>query len=81
MAKLSFVEDPQQPGKVFRLLQCDCGTKFLIVDLFEEQCPNCRQLYNGAGQKLIPAKYWEEETGETMADIHSQRDPEWVGHA
>ena len=80
MAKINFVEDPKQPGRVLRLLTCDCGTKFIIWDWFEEQCPNCRQLYNGAGQKLAPKQCWGEETGETLADIYAAYDPEEIGH-
>ena len=64
MVKLSFVEDPKQPGVVLRLLNCDCGTNFLIIDLWQEQCPGCRQLYNAAGQKLVPSNIFD-------------LDPEW----
>lgn len=81
MAKLSFVEDSQNPGKVLRLLSCDCGTQFIIADYWEDQCPGCRQLYNGAGQKLVPAQYWGEETGETLADIYNPIDPEGFRYA
>jgi hypothetical protein len=79
MSEIGFYEHPDQPGKVLRIITCDCGQSFEVIDWFEEQCPVCGQLYNGAGQKLAPRDQWGEETGETLADIYSPIDPEEVG--
>jgi hypothetical protein len=81
MGKIGFYEDPDRPGKVIRVLSCQCGADFELIDWFEEQCPKCGRSYNGAGQELAPKSQWGEETGETLADIYSPIDPEEVGHA
>lgn len=80
MGKIGFFEDPDQPGKVIRILSCQCGANFELVDWFEEQCPGCGRSYNGAGQELAPKSQWGEETGESLADIYSSNDPEEVGN-
>jgi len=69
MAELKIYEDPDRPGRALRIIKCDCGANFEVIDWFMESCPKCNQMYNGAGQKLAPMSQWGEETGESLADI------------
>jgi len=73
MVNIRFCEDPAEPGKVIRVNTCKCGQVFTILNWFEEECPKCGRLYNGAGQELAPRSQWGEETGESPADIYNPR--------
>ena len=80
MANVAFCERPEEPGKVVRVLTCDCGQVFELIDWWAEACPGCGQEYNGAGQKLAPRSQWGEETGETFIEgekIIQKYDPEF----
>lgn len=79
MVNLSFCEHKDKPGAVLRILICDCGQTFELVDWWAEACPGCGIEYNGAGQKLAPRSQWGEETGETFVEgekIIQKYDPE-----
>ena len=78
MATLRLMEDPKDPGRVLRILDCDCGTRFEIYDWWSTPCPGCGVEYNGAGQKLAPRSQWGEETGETLADIEGPDRPDYL---
>ena len=79
MVNIAFCENPKKPGRVVKVVTCDCGAKFELVDWWAEACPGCGVEYNGAGQKLAPRSQWGEETGETFVEgekIIQKYDPE-----
>ena len=82
MVNIAFCEHPEKRGRVIKVLTCDCGQEFELVDWWAEACPGCGQEYNGAGQKLAPRSQWGEETGETFIEgekIIQKYDPKYDG--
>jgi hypothetical protein len=44
--------------KVWRHIECGCGKMVTLQG--DTECGECGQLYNGAGQKLLPRHMWRE---------------------
>jgi hypothetical protein len=55
---------------------CKCGEEIALEG--DTECEKCHRLYNCWGQELAPREQWGYETGETLADIYSSRDPEEI---
>lgn len=62
-----------------RTKRCRCGrTIELYATAYTIEC-ECGREFNTFGQELAPRQFWGEETGESLADIMSDHDPEEVG--
>jgi hypothetical protein len=44
--------------RLWREIECGCGERLTLQG--DTECDCCGQLYNGAGQKLVPRHMWEE---------------------
>lgn len=59
--------------------RCVCGRHVVITHSWANTCQGCGREYNGSGQLLADRSYWGEETGESVADMELEYDPEGFG--
>lgn len=55
---------------------CVCGAHVTLHSSWTNTCGGCGREYNGSGQLLAERDVWGEETGESVADIKLDYDPE-----
>lgn len=59
--------------------RCVCGHRVVITCSWSNTCEGCGREYSGTGQLLADRSFWGEETGESVADMELEGDPESIG--
>lgn len=59
--------------------RCVCGRHVGITRSWANAYEGCGREYNGSGQLLTDRSFWGEETGESVADMELEVDPESFG--
>jgi hypothetical protein len=59
-------------GHTRGVIRCECGREVVCYG-FTNEC-DCGRDYNMSGSLLAPREQWGEETGESLADIFSERE-------
>lgn len=74
-----YVEEVKCCNKIPAVMLCHCGRHLdMVPDGAGAVDCECGRIFNLFGQELSPREEWGEETGESLADIYSDRDPEEV---